>query len=66
MPFVVEGKAVIGTARELKGTGMTHYLLAVHGPAQRNELGGYASKEAMEAAFAATGAFNDKLRADGY
>jgi hypothetical protein len=45
---------------------MTHYLLAVHGPAERNEYGGYGSKDDMEAAFAATGAFNDKLRADGY
>jgi hypothetical protein len=45
---------------------MTHYLLAVHGPAERNEFGGYGSKDDMEAAFAATGAFNDKLRADGY
>jgi len=45
---------------------MTHYLLAVHGPAERNEFGNYGSKEEMEEAFAATGAFNDKLRADGY
>jgi hypothetical protein len=45
---------------------MTHYLLAVHGPAERNEFGSYGSKEEMEEAFAATGAFNDKLRADGY
>jgi hypothetical protein len=45
---------------------MTHYLLTVHGPAERNEFGSYGSKEEMEAAFAATGAFNDKLRADGY
>ncbi|MDP9091476.1 MAG: YciI family protein [Actinomycetota bacterium] len=45
---------------------MTHYLLAVHGPAERNEFGGYGSKDDMEEAFAATGAFNDKLRADGY
>jgi hypothetical protein len=45
---------------------MTHYLLAVHGPAERNEYGGYGSKDDMEEAFAATGAFNDKLRADGY
>ncbi len=45
---------------------MTHYLLSVHGPAERNEFGGYGSKEEMEAAFAATGAFNDKLQADGY
>jgi hypothetical protein len=45
---------------------MTHYLLAVHGPAERNEFGNYGSKEEMEEAFAATGAFNDKLRTDGY
>ena len=45
---------------------MTHYLLAVHGPAEMDEFGNYGSKEEMEEAFAATGAFNDKLRADGY
>lgn len=45
---------------------MTHYLLAVHGPAERTEYGNYGSKEQMEEAFAATGAFNDRLRADGY
>lgn len=45
---------------------MTHYLLAVHGPVERNEFGNYGSKEEMEEAFAATGAFNDKLRTEGY
>jgi hypothetical protein len=45
---------------------MTHYLLSVHGPADRGDFGNYGSKEAMEAAFAATGAFNDKLHAEGY
>ena len=45
---------------------MTHYLLAVHGPTEMGEFGNYGSKEEMEEAFAATGAFNDKLRADGY
>lgn len=45
---------------------MKHYLLSVHGPAERTEFGNYGSKEAMEAAFAATGAFNEKLRAEGY
>jgi hypothetical protein len=45
---------------------MAHYLLSVHGPAERGEFAAYGSKEDMEAAFAATGAFNDKLRADGY
>jgi hypothetical protein len=45
---------------------MTHYLLSVHGPVERNEFGNYDSRQDMEEAFAATGAFNDKLRADGY
>src|ERR1700749_4762295 len=45
---------------------MTHYLLSVHGAAERNEFGDYGSKEEMEAAFAATDAFNQKLQADGY
>ncbi len=40
---------------------MTHYLLAVHGPAEMEEFGNYGSKEEMEAAFAATDSFNDKL-----
>jgi hypothetical protein len=66
MPFVVEWKAVIGTARNLRRSGMTHYLLAVHGPAEMEEFGNYGSKEEMEEAFAATGAFNDKLHAAGY
>ena len=45
---------------------MTHYLLSVHGPAEMDEFGAYESEEEMEAAFAATGAFNEQLRADGY
>ena len=45
---------------------MTHYLLAVHGPAERNEFGSHGSKEEMEEAFAATGAFNNQNRTDGY
>ncbi len=45
---------------------MTHYLLAVHGPAEMSEYSNYGSKEEMEEAFAATGAFNDPLRAGGY
>jgi hypothetical protein len=66
MPFVV---VVAGGQRDrldLRGTEMTHYLLSVHGPAERNEFGNYGSKEEMEEAFAATGAFNEQLRADGY
>jgi hypothetical protein len=45
---------------------MTHYLMSVHGAVERGEFGDYGSKEAMEEAFAATGAFNDKLKAQGY
>lgn len=45
---------------------MTHYLLSVHGPAERAEFGDYGSKEAMEEAFAATDEFNRQLQADGY
>lgn len=45
---------------------MTHYLLAVHGPAEMEEFGNYGSKEEMEKAFVATDAFNDTLRTDGY
>ena len=45
---------------------MTHYLLSVHGPAEMGEFGNYGSREEMEAAFAATGAFNEQLKADGY
>lgn len=45
---------------------MSQYLMAVHGPAETEEFGNYGSKEEMEAAFAATGAFNDRLQEQGY
>lgn len=45
---------------------MTHYLMTVHGPAEMDEFGNYGSKEAMEESFAATGVFNDMLKAEGY
>lgn len=45
---------------------MTHYLLSVHGPGEREQFGAYGSQEEMEKAFAATDVFNDQLRADGY
>ncbi|MBZ5736620.1 YciI family protein [Nocardioides mangrovi] len=45
---------------------MTHYLMSVHGAAEISEFGNYGSKEEMEEAFAATGAFNEQLKADGY
>ncbi len=44
---------------------MVHYLLAVHGPADQGEFGNYGSREEMEAAFATTGAFNDRIKAEG-
>ncbi len=45
---------------------MAHYLLAVHGPSEMGEFGNSGSREEMEEAFAATGVFNEKLRADGF
>jgi hypothetical protein len=45
---------------------MTHYLLAVHGPVERGEFGTYGSREEMEQAFADTGAFNERLKTEGY
>jgi hypothetical protein len=45
---------------------MTHYLLSVHGPAEMEDYGSYGSKEEMEAAFEATGIFNEKLKTEGY
>ena len=45
---------------------MTHYLLSVHGPAEMEEFGSYGSREEMEQAFADTGAFNERLKAEGY
>ncbi len=45
---------------------MAHYLMSVHGPAERGEFGDYGSQEEMEEAFAATGAFNEQLKAGGY
>jgi hypothetical protein len=45
---------------------MTNYLLSVHGPAEMDEFGSYGSQEEMEEAFADTGAFNDRLREQGY
>ena len=45
---------------------MTHYLLSVHGPAEREEFCNYGSREAMEQAFEDTGRFNEQLKADGY
>jgi hypothetical protein len=51
---------------ETEETAMTHYLLSVHGPVERSEFGSYGSREEMEEAFAATGAFNERLRAEGY
>jgi hypothetical protein len=45
---------------------MTRYLMSVYGPAEYNEYGNYPSEEAMNQAFADTGAFNQRLQDDGY
>jgi len=45
---------------------MPRYLMAVFGPREYGEFGGYGSREEMHQAFADTGAFNDRLRVDGY
>ena len=45
---------------------MARYLLSVYGPAERTEFGAYPSREAMREAFADTGAFNERLRANGH
>ena len=45
---------------------MARYMLSVFGPAERNEFGDYASKEAMLQAFADTGAFNEMLERAGH
>jgi hypothetical protein len=66
MPFVVEMYGGHGDRPGTRRLAMTHYLLSVHGPAEREDYGNYGSKEEMEEAFAATGVFNDKLKADGY
>ena len=45
---------------------MTQYLMSVFGPAERTEYGSYPSEEAMTEAMADTGAFNERLRAEGH
>ena len=44
---------------------MTHYLLAVHGPAEMDEFGGYGSKEEVEEAFVRIDVFNERVRTEG-
>jgi len=45
---------------------MAQYLMSVFGPAERGEFGGYSSEEEMTQAYADTGAFNQRLRDEGY
>ncbi|TNM38638.1 hypothetical protein FHP29_15560 [Nocardioides albidus] len=46
---------------------MTTYLMSVHGPTEvTGEFYGYDSKEEMEQSFAETGAFNERLKEEGY
>jgi len=42
------------------------YLLSVYGPAELTELGSYPDKESMQQAMADTGAFNERLQANGH
>lgn len=44
---------------------MAKYLLSVFTPTERGDFGNYGTKEAMLEAFAATGAFNEKLEREG-
>ncbi len=41
------------------------YLLSVFGPAEMSEFGNYPDKETMVKAMADTGAFNERLQAEG-
>jgi len=41
-------------------------MLSVFGPAERKEFGSYPTEEAMLQSLKDTGAFNDKLQAEGY
>jgi hypothetical protein len=45
---------------------MPQYLMSVHGAYDDEEIGGYASREEAEAAFARTEEFNRRLQAEGY
>lgn len=45
---------------------MSRYLMSVWGPAEYGEHYGYPSEEEMRQSFADTGAFNDRLKADGH
>jgi hypothetical protein len=45
---------------------MTQYLMAVHGAYEDEEIGGYASREEAEAAFARTEKFNQRIQDEGY
>jgi hypothetical protein len=45
---------------------MTQYLMSVYGPAEYSQYGAYPSEEAMNEAFADTGAFNQRLRDEGH
>jgi|SRR3954451_8677372 len=46
---------------------MTRYLMSVYGPAEYDtDYYGYGSEEEMQQSMAETGAFNEKLKAEGY
>ena len=45
---------------------MPRYLMSVPAPAQAEKYGSYGTKEEMLEAFAATGAFNERLEREGH
>ena len=45
---------------------MPRYLMSVPGPAEQGKYGSYETREEMLAAFADTGAFNERLERDGH
>ncbi len=45
---------------------MMQYLMSVFGPAEMGEFGSYPDQQTMDQAMADTGAFNEKLQADGH
>jgi hypothetical protein len=45
---------------------MTQYVMSVYAPAEYSEYGAYPSEQAMNEAYADTGAFNQRLRDEGH
>ncbi len=65
-PFVARVRSGLNGPAKREETEMTQYLMSVFGPAEHKEYGNYPSEEAMQQAFADTGAFNERLQEGGY